>query len=110
MLELWEVPIWKKSENLSYAPPTTKGYMHGAESILENWTQKFLRNFHIQTDHIIQARWPDQVTIDKKQKNCHLVDFAVLGDYKSENQRKWKRDKYFNLTQELKNYETGRWW
>ena len=33
--------------------------MYNPESILENETHKLLRNFEIQTDHLILARQPD---------------------------------------------------
>ena len=36
-----------------------KWYMHNTEPVLENDTHKLLRNFDIQTDHLISARRPD---------------------------------------------------
>ena len=52
--------------------------MHNPESVLENETYKILWGFEIQTDHLISARRPDQVRVDKKKKkkkrkkNCGL--------------------------------------
>ena len=45
-----------------------KLYMHNPESVLENETHKTLRDFQIQTDHLISARWPDLMTVKKKKK------------------------------------------
>ena len=43
-------------------------YMHKLESILENKTYKLLWYFEIQTDHLISARRPDLLMINKKKK------------------------------------------
>ena len=42
--------------------------MHNPESILENQTHKILRDFEIQTDHLISARRPDLLIVKKKKK------------------------------------------
>ena len=44
--------------------------MHNPESMLENETQKLLRDFEIQTDHLISARQPDLIIINKKERTC----------------------------------------
>ena len=59
---------------------TKKWYMHKPESVLENETHKILWDFEIKTDHLIPARRPDLVLINKKERPCHLVDFAVPTD------------------------------
>ena len=41
--------------------------MHNPESVLENETHQLLSDFEIQTDHLILARQPDQVTVKKKK-------------------------------------------
>ena len=58
--------------------------MHKPESVEENETQKILRDFEIQTDHLILARRPNQVIIIKKQKNwtCCIVDFAIPANHR----------------------------
>ena len=43
--------------------------MHKLESVLENEKQKILRDFEIQTDHLIPARRPDIVLINKEKEN-----------------------------------------
>ena len=47
---------------------TNKWYMHNSESALENEMHKILSDFEIQTDHLILARWPDQLIVNKKRK------------------------------------------
>ena len=44
---------------------TNKWYMHNPESVRENETQKFLWDFEIQTDHLISARQPYLVIVNK---------------------------------------------
>ena len=56
--------------------------MHNQESVLENETQEILWDFKIQTDHQIQARISNLVLITKKERTCHLEDFAVPADCK----------------------------
>ena len=56
--------------------------MHKPESVLENETHKILWDFEIQTDHLITARRPDLVLINKKKRTCHFVDFAVPADHR----------------------------
>ena len=45
---------------------STKWYMHNAVSALVNETYGFLRDFEIQADHLISARRPHQVIVNKK--------------------------------------------
>ena len=42
--------------------------MHNPESFLENETHKILWDSEIQTDHLISARRPDQVIVNKKRR------------------------------------------
>ena len=51
--------------------------MHKPESMLENETRKILRDFKIQTDHLISARRTDLGMV-KKMRTSRTVDFAVL--------------------------------
>ena len=45
-----------------------KWYMHNPAPVLENDTHKLLWDFGIQTDHLISARRPDLMIINKKKK------------------------------------------
>ena len=58
-------------------------------------------DFSIQTDHVIQARRPDLVVVDKKERSCKIIDFAVPGDSRIEEKEKDKIEKYQNLGREL---------
>ena len=42
--------------------------MHKPESVLENETHKILWDFEIKTDHLIPARRPDLVLINRKER------------------------------------------
>ena len=47
---------------------TNKWYMHNPAHVLENDTHKLIWDFNIQTDHLIPARRPDLIIINKKKK------------------------------------------
>ena len=79
-----------------------KWYMHNPEPILENYTHKLLWDFDMQTDHLIPARRPDLIIINKKKRICKIVDFAVLADHRIKLKECEKRDKYLDLARELK--------
>ena len=46
---------------------TNKWYMHNPASVLENGSHKLLWDFDIQTEHLISARRPDLIIINKKK-------------------------------------------
>ena len=50
--------------------------MHKPESVIENETHKILWDFEIKTDHLIPARRPDLVLINKKRKNVSTGGFC----------------------------------
>ena len=70
--------------------------------VLENDTHKLLWDFNIQTDHLIPARRPDLIIINKKKSICKIVDFAVPRDHRLNLKKCEKKDKYLNLARELK--------
>ena len=67
-----------------------KWYEHEPESVLENEDYKILWDFSIQTDHVIEAQRPDLVVVDKKERLCKIIDFAVPGDGRIEEKEKDK--------------------
>ena len=71
------------------------------ELIPENETLDILRYFEIRTDDRTESRRPNQVIIKEKRKTWHLVDFAVLEDFKV-NMKEKERKKYLDLAWELK--------
>ena len=82
---------------------TNKWYMHNPAPVIENDTHKLLWDFDTQTDHLISARKPDLIMINKKKKKiCKIVDFAVPADHRIKLKECEKRDKYLDLAWELK--------
>ena len=63
---------------------------------------KLLWDFNIQTDHLIAARRPDLIIINKKKKIRKIVDFAVPVDHRINLKESEKKDKYLDLARELK--------
>ena len=78
--------------------------MHNPAPVQENDTYKLLWDFNIQMDHLIPARRPDQIIINKKKKEriCKTVDFAALADHRINLKECEKKDKYLDLARELK--------
>ena len=70
---------WKLARKCNFEAKD-KWYEHELESILENEDCKILWDFSIQTDHVIEARRPDFIVVDKKRRTCKIIDFALPGD------------------------------
>ena len=62
-------------------------------------THKFLWDFNIQKDHLISARRPELILINKKKKKkiCKIVEFAVPADQRIKLKECEKRDKHLDL-------------
>ena len=73
--------------------------MHNPAPVLENDTHKLLWDFNIQTDHLIPARRPDLIIINKKKRTCKI---AVPADHRINLKESEKKDKYLDLARELK--------
>ena len=58
-------------------------------------------DFSIQTGHVIEARRPDLVVVDKKETSYKVIDFAVPGDSRIEEKEKDKIEQYQDLGREL---------
>ena len=76
--------------------------MHYPAPVLQNNTHKLLWDFDIHTDHLISARRPDLLIINKKKRIPKIVDFAVSVDHRIKLKECEKKDKYLDLTRELK--------
>ena len=74
--------------------------MHNPAPVLEN--DKILLDFDKQTDHLISARRPDLIIINKKKRTCKIVDFAVPADLRINLKECEKGEKYLDLARELK--------
>ena len=99
---------WELGKKLKF-DHTNKWYMHNPEFIPENETHKLLCDFEIQTDHLISAGRPDLIWINKKEKNCRIVDFAVSVDHRVKLKEYEKRNKYLDLARELEKKNCGTW-
>ena len=102
---------WEMNKKFKF-DHTNKWYMHNPAHVLENDTHKLLWDFNIQTDHLIPARRPDLIIINKKKKKkkrkrkekriCKIVDFTVPVDHRINLKECEKKDKYLDLARELK--------
>ena len=95
---------WELCKKLKF-DHSNKWYMHIPESVKENETQKFLWDFEIKMNHLISARRPDQVIIDKKKKTDRVVYFSVSIDHRVKMIGSGKRYKYLDFSRELKKTE-----
>ena len=94
-------------------------YNHNPDGTAENNDVKLLWDINIQCDHVIEARRPDIVIIDKRRQNRTIVDcisttalFCLLlsittipADGRAHEKEREKVDKYHELQR-----ETGRLW
>ena len=80
--------------------------MRNPAPVLENHSHKLLWDFNIQTDHLIPARRPDLITINKRKRICKIVDFAVPADHIINLKESEKKDKYLDLAREFKSCGT----
>ena len=76
---LGKIVHWKLARNFE---ARDKWYEHEPASVLENEDYKILWDFSIHTDHVIEARRPDLVVVDMKERICKIIDFTVPGDSK----------------------------
>ena len=76
--------------------------MHNPAPVLENDTHKLLWDFNIHTYHLIPARRPYLIIINKKKRICKTVDFAIQADHRIDPKEYEKTDKFLDLARELK--------
>ena len=76
---------------------TNKWYMNNLAPVLQNDSLKLVWNFNIQTDHLIPARRPDLIIINKRKRICKIVDFAIPADDRINLKENEKKDKYLDL-------------
>ena len=97
---LGKIVHWKLASKCNFEAQD-EWYEHEPESVLENEDYKILRDFSIQTDHVIEAQRPDLVVLDKKGRSCKIIDFVVPADSRIEEKEKDKIEKYQDLRREL---------
>ena len=78
-----------------------KWYEHEPDTVLENESYKILWDMNLQCDYVIQARRPDIVVIDKKEKCAKIIDVAIPGDTRISDKEQEKIDKYQNIRREI---------
>ena len=82
-------------------PVTERWYEHQPDTVTENDRYKLLWDFGVQTDHVIQARRPDVIVIDKEKKECKIIDFAMPYDSRVNAKEVEKIEKYQDLAREV---------
>ena len=97
-----KVVYWEWCKKLKFNH-TNKSYMQNSTSVVDTETHKLLWDYIIHTDHLMSARRPDLMIINKKERTCRTVDFAVPADHRFKLKEFEKRDKYLDLSRELKN-------
>ena len=80
---------------------TNKCYMHNPASVLEIDTRKLLWDFDIQTDHLISARRPKLIIINKIERICKIVDFSAQADHRIKLKECEKKDKFLEIIREF---------
>ena len=99
---LGKIVHWKLGRKCNFEA-VDNWYEHEPESVLENEDYKILWDFNIQTDHVIEAWTLDFVVVNKKERSCKIIDFAVPGDNRIEEKEKDKIEKYQHLGRGLQN-------
>ena len=79
-----------------------KWYKDEPEKVVENDSWKIFWDVTIQTDHVIKARRPDMVIIDKTKNECKIIEFSCSFDSRIEEREKDKMKGYNDLKRELK--------
>ena len=83
--------------------------MHNPAAVMENDTNKLLWVFDIQTDHLISARQPDLIIINKekkKKKRKKKRKLALQADPRIKLKESEKKDNYLDRARELKKKQT----
>ena len=76
--------------------------MHNSAPVVENDTHKLRWHFDIHYDHLISARRPDLIIINKMKTTYKIVDFAISADHRIKLEECEKKNKYLDLARELK--------
>ena len=84
---------------------TEKWYEHAPEGAVENEEVKLLWDINVQCDNVIEARKPDIILTDKKERKYIIIDIAVPADVRVGGKESKKMEKYHGLKREI-----GRFW
>ena len=75
------------------------------EGVVENKEVKVLWDINVRCDNVTEARRPDIIVIDKKERKGLIIDIAVPADVRVEEKEREKVEKYQDLKREI-----GRLW
>ena len=78
-----------------------KWYEHAPDSVSENDEVKLLWDVNIQCNHVIEARRPGIVVVNKQKKKCAISDIAVPADKRIDEKENKKVEKYQDLKREI---------
>ena len=82
-----------------------KWYEHQPEGVVENEKCKIVWDMTIQCNHVIEARSPDIVVVEKENIKAIKLDIALPWDHRVYEKEGGKTDKYQDLKREI-----GRLW
>ena len=80
---------------------TEKWYGHVPEGVVENEEVKVLWDINVQFDNVIEARRPDIILIDKKERKGIIIDIAVPVDVRVGEKEREKVEKFQDLKREI---------
>ena len=78
-----------------------KWYEHVPEGTVENEEVKVLWNIDDQCDNVMEARRPDIILIDKKERKGIIIDIAVPANVRVGEKEREKMEKYQDLKREI---------
>ncbi|XP_068691565.1 uncharacterized protein [Montipora foliosa] len=78
-----------------------KWYKDAPNSVREKDEDKLLWDVNIQCDHVIEARRPDIVVVNKQDRKCTIIDIAVPADKRIVKKENEKVEKYQDLKREI---------
>ena len=84
---------------------TEKWYEHIPEGVVENEEVKVWWDINVQCDNVIEARRPDIIVINKKERKGIITDIAVPADVRVGEKERETVEKYQDLKREI-----GRLW
>ena len=70
---------WALSRRFDLAIPT-HFWNHVPQSVSENSRVKLLWDFNVYTDHVLSARCPDIVVMNKEEASAQIIDVAISAD------------------------------
>ena len=91
---------WQFCEKLGFSRARL-WYEHEPESVVKTENFKILWDFTILCDHMIEARRPDIVVVDKVKKDTMIIGVAIPGDTRVCDKEREKLQKYSLLKGEI---------